>query len=467
MMRVALAALGIAAVILALFFARPHATPGPPMRDFEAYYAAGETLNSGGNPYGTAVWEHERSLQGIDGAAYAPLPFVGPPATLPLWSAIAHLSFSTANALWRSILVCAVLALLAVALRIGGTALGAIELMAAAIFALGFGPLTSAVALGQVALVACACAALALFFKPAGILAWMQPNLALSLLSQTVRRSGALAFVSCAAVFGAACVAVAGAGGTLRYVQFLGAHASAERFSAIQITPTAIAYGFGASPANAQAAGAVVAIAAILIWLVYVRPMPDDIARFCATCALLPLAMPFFHEHDLVLVFLPALYFTLRCERRLWPLAAAGGLFAATDWLGLAQRPDGTVQTLLLIFAAGAALIVLRRDASFSMLAVPAAALALIGMAAFAAHAHAVPVWPDAMRAFHPASGASIASIWHDEQTATGLFAREPVWAILRCGSLLGCALLSSAAVLNYGTSVSRSTAARLTAASE
>jgi hypothetical protein len=43
---------------------------------------------------------------------------------------------------------------------------------------------------------------------------------------------------------------------------------------------------------------------------------------------------------------------------------------------------------------------------------------------------------------------ADIAAIWRAEQTATGLFARDTIWAMLRCASLAGCGLLVYATVL-------------------
>jgi len=54
-----------------------------------------------------------------------------------------------------------------------------------------------------------------------------------------------------------------------------------------------------------------------------------------------PFAAPFFHEHDLVVVFVPAIVLVLRASPAALPIAMTGALFAATDWLGLAQRPDG------------------------------------------------------------------------------------------------------------------------------
>ncbi len=419
------------------------------MRDFEAYYAAGAAWRAGEDPYGAAIWRYEKVLAGVQPARYELLPFVGPPAILPLWSAVARLPFAAANLAWRALLVPCVAALVLVALGLCRIRIAPFSFAAVAVAALGFGPITSAVALGQIALPSFACAALALLWAPAGIFAWAQPNIALTLASQVPRRAGAIAFVAGIAAFASACLIVAGPQGCLRYLAVLRAHELAERFALIQITPAAVAYGFGASPAAAATVGIAVSACAIALWVLFMLKLRDSAARFCATCALVPAAMPFFHEHDLLIAFLPALYFTMRCSARVWPLAAGGALLCATDWLGLAQRPDGMPQTLLLVGAAGIALFALRNDLHARALAAPAAVLALVGIAGAFAYAHPAPVWPDAMRAL-PATvlHGNAAQVWSAEQIAAGLLARNPFCAILRCGSLGGCALLALAACL-------------------
>ena len=444
-MRAWLTAAAALAVLAALFFARPHPTPGPPMRDFEAYYAAGRLWNAGGNPYSAAIWNAQRNLPGVDARRYEVLPFVGPPALLPFFGVLARLPFGAANLVWRSLLVAALAALALTALRIARRPLTPLSCVAIAAAALGFGPLTSALALGQIALPAFLFAALATAWAPASFLAWMQPNLALVLAPLLfTRRAAALAIAS--ALFAGACVIVAGTGGIVRYAAMLHEHAGAERFSAIQITPASIAYGFGAAPQVAGAIGLAVAIAAIGAWVLLVRGCADTTARFCASCALLPLAMPFFHEHDLLVLFVPALVFAVRAPLRWWPLAAGGALLSATDWLGLAQRPDGTVQTLLLVGALGAALVALHDRPHARMLFVPLGALALIAAASVFAHAHPAPVWPDAMHAL-PGNVRSMnaSAAWEAEQRATGLLSRDAVWSALRLLSLAGCALTAAA----------------------
>ncbi len=449
MLRGVLAVLAAAMVLAALVFARPHATPGPPMRDFEAYYAAGNAWRIGTDPYSAQLWNYERDLAGVQKARLELLPFVGPPPLLPVFSVLARLSFASANVLWRVILGLSIGALILSALHLCGLRATPFTVATAAIFALGFGPLTSAFALGQIVLPAFACTVAALFRPAAGLLAWFQPNVALALVAQLRRRAGVVAFVSCAAAFAVLCMAVSGIAGSLHYLEIVRAHAQAERFALIQITPAAIAYGLGASPALAIRIGYAVIACAIVAWLFMMRRITDDAARFSGTCALLPFAMPFFHEHDLIVLFVPALYFSVRCSARAWPLVASGALLCATDWLGLAQRPDGLVQTLLLVGAAGIALCVLRDDLPARALAVPAGVLAVIAIAGMLVYAHPAPVWPDAMRAL-PAMvlQGNGAQIWSAEQIASGLLARNVLWALLRCGSLAGCIALAYAACL-------------------
>lgn len=420
------------------------------MRDFEAYYAAGTLWQHREWPYGARIWTAECKVAGVDASRYEVLPFVGPPALLPAFAALAYLPFDRAVLLWRALLICAMAAIVIAALRLAGVPFSPFTLLAGATAAIGFGPVTSALALGQIALPAFAFAAIAAWLPSSTLLAWMQPNVALANLWQFATRKGALAFAGGLAVFGAACAAVVGPAQISEYFRALQAHGAAEKYSAIQITPAAIAYGFGAPESLAAAIAVAAALAAIAAWFALLPRLADTAARFAATCALLPLAMPFFHEHDLLVLFVPAIVLTLRADARAWPLAVAGAMLGATDWLGLAQRPDGLLQTLLLVGGLGAALIALRRDAHARMLAIPAGALFAIAVAGLFAQAHPVPVWPDAMSSL-PANVGSMdaAAVWHAEQAATGLFARNGAWAFLRLLSLSGCALLASAAWVN------------------
>lgn len=420
--------------LAAIFFARPHATPGPPMRDFEAYYAAGETANAGANPYGTGIWRYERAIDAAKSDRFELLPFISPAPVLPFLQALARLPFASANAVWRGVMLLSIAALILTAAKLR-RAPTQFQLGALVCAAVGFGPLTSALALGQLALPAAAFAAAALVFPIAAAAVWIQPNIAIVLLSQ-YRRPLTLIFAAAGAL------AVLAASGK-EYSFLLAAHGSAERFSAIQLTPAAIVYGFGAPRQLAAFAGYAAMLAAAAAWAYAMRVRRDSVERFCVTCALLPFALPFFHEHDLVVLFIPAAYWIATCAPARWSAFTAAGALCATDWLGLAQRPDGTLQSALLVTAFIFAAFALRDDLAprelLKPLTVPLAIVALYPAVA----AHPLGVWPDAMHVLVPAPFATAAAAWHAEQQAAGLFDRSTLWALLRLFSLLGCVALN------------------------
>lgn len=423
------------------------------MRDFESYYAAGATWLRGSDPYGTGIWQAERGVPGVDPSRYELLPFVGPPAFVPLWSLAARLPFGAAAAVWGAVLAASLAVVIVTALRLAKRRVTAVAVFATLTIALGFGPLTSDIALGQVALPAFACALIAcvvLGRRPAGaavaaFFAAVQPNVALVLLSQLQRRRALLAFAGAATAVGLASVLALGPHALSAYASLLAAHGAAERFSAIQITPAAIAYGFGAATPVARFVGWAVAAVAAIVWIAGMLRLRDDGAQFAFTCAMLPFAVPFFHEHDLSIAFVPALYAVFRSDRSLMPVALCGALFVAIDWLGIAQRPDGIAQTVLLALGALAGYAALRDDLTWRSLALPALPLVLALLAGVVAPAHPAPIWPDAMHAFVPPLPQTAASIWEAEQRASGLLDPNAFWALLRCGSLAGCALLAFA----------------------
>jgi len=451
--RAALLAAAAVAVIAALTIARPHHPAGPSLRDFEAYYAAGATWTHGGDPYSIAVWDVERNLPGVLAQRYEVLPFVGPPATLPFWAALAHLPYAQAAIAWRVMLLVSVLALLWIAAPLANLRRSPATLFALALAVLGFGPITSALALGQTALpVALAIlAAYAVNSLPlksfAAAIACAQPNLALALAGGLRSRRNAVAIVLGGAVF-AIVSSFFAPGGIVKYIRALQEHGQAERFSAIQLTPTAIAYGLGASEYAAALTGVVVALGAVIVWFLCARIIRDPLMLFCATCALVPFAVPFFHEHDFAIVFAPAAILVLRASRATLHLAVGGALFCATNWLGLAQSPEAAVQTALLVAAFAIALLALRTELTSRALWITPAVLVMILFAGSIARAHVMPVWPDAMT-LGLAHGTNIAAVWHAEQLATGLFARDTMWALLRCASLAGGGLLVYAALVS------------------
>ena len=200
-MRRWLLGVAFAAIAGAVFFARPAATPGPRLRDFEAYWSAGATWNSGDNPYGRAIWINERTLNGVTPSRDELLPFVGPPPTLLLWSLFARLPYDRAAIIWIAVLVAALLAMVAATLRGSAMPVKLSAFSAALALAIGFGPLTSDLALGQIALPAFAGAALVVVARSrwlaaiAACVAFAQPNASAGLFSVIGRNRATFAIV--------------------------------------------------------------------------------------------------------------------------------------------------------------------------------------------------------------------------------------------------------------------------------
>jgi len=417
------------------------------MRDFEAYYAAGSVARAGDDPYGKDIWKYELVIDGVNAARYEVLPFVGPPPSLLIWKTFASLRYAAAMHLWQIVLgLCALLTAVLCG-RLCRVRLSTLATLAIALAFLAFGPVTSDLALGQVALPAFAMVVIAVVIARrnaigaavAGAVSFIQPNVGITIAALMRDKRGLLIAVLSILLTVEAFALSGGVDAMFSYLQLLQQHGAAERFSAIQITPAAIAYGLGASAAGAQIIGTAVALLATIAWFVAIRKIDSTPQFFAFTCAIAPLSMPFFHEHDLLVTILPALFMAMRCRS---PLALAPFFLCSIDWLGLAQRPDGTVQTVLLAASGLLSLAALR---GYTRVQVTAplfiiSAAALFG--AFAA-AHPMPVWPDAMQPYHVPPGATIAQIWEAEQRATGLLAPNVFRSALRVLPLVGCALLS------------------------
>lgn len=448
-----LAAAGVA-IAVAMIAARPIATPGPLSRDFEAYWAAGNTYGAHADPYGREIWDAERGIAGVDARRTELLPFVGPPHTLLFWRLAARLSYERAASVWWFVLGVSLLALVAAIIHASGMRLDAAGSIAGTLLALSFAPITSDLALGQIALPAFLGATLVVVLARrywlaaalAACVAFAQPNAAIGLASQIGRTRATLAIA-----LGALLTYLLGALATgwewpLRYLTALGEHGRAERFSAIQFDPASLAFDFGATAHEARIVELVIAIFAVAAALALAIRVRDAFARFAGFSALAPFVTGFFHEHDFTAAFAAALWCALRTRGAIRIVALAGSLLTGFDWLGLAQRPSGIAQSALLGGAAFAAFVALgvRSDARA---AVPVALLfaGLIAVAATIALHSPVPVWPDAQAAIHLPANAGVAAIWHEEQRATGLLAPVPAWGLLRVCSLLGSALLAYA----------------------
>lgn len=448
--------------MLAFFAFRPPPTTGPFMRDFESYYAAGATWNTGGDPYTRDVWQAERTIPGVVSTRDELLPFVGPAAFRPVWSLLARLPYLAAMRVWGVVLGCAVIVLVLGSLVLAGAQRDPRTIAAAFLVAFASGPIISDIALGQVALVAAAAVVAAVFALRAGslvgataaiALSAIQPNIALVLLARMRDRRAFIAAAIAFAIFLSATLTFGGNfGGLIDYVRMLSAHAQAERYITIQHTITAIAYGFGVNQSAAAILGTLVSIAALVGILVLARRFRfDALESTAAACAALPLIVPFFHEHDFVIELFPALVLAVRARGTALSFAAAGTVLAATDWLGLSQRANGQWQLMAFVASLSLAFVALSGSARTRMTFLPGlGAVGLILVLAPFAQAHQAPTWPDFLtERWHAPLGWSVAQVWHAEQVASGLEVREAAWSLLRTLPLLGCLSLLAALAAN------------------
>lgn len=441
---------------MAFFIVRPSGSPGVAMRDFEAFYGAGLTSNRGEDPYSRAIWKSERTIPGIDGSHDETLPFVGPPAGLPLWRALARLPFDVAGRIWGAILAGALLIVVFGSLSLVGAPRTAFTVLGAAMLAASFGPLISDVALGQIALISAAgiVATLLLLRTRAwrasaltSAVAALQPSLVLPLFARIGDLRAFVGLALGAVLFLCCMLAYDGFGGLMQYVHLLSLHGAAEASTVIQITPASVARGFGAPPQDTHliaAASALFAIAAVALASSRVH---DPVVRVCIASCALPFAIPFVHEHDLVLVLLPAIYCAIRARGAVLAFSAIAVTACGVDWLGLGQRPNGEVQSVILAVACALAFALTAKlqSESFAGLIVPF----VVAAVAIVAHGHPVPVWPDTLPPhWQPPPSATIGEVWALEQSVAGLTVKQPVWSALRALVLLSVALVGVATYL-------------------
>jgi len=441
-----------AVLLLASNLAPAPGRAGPPMRDFEAYYAAGATFDRGADPYTRAVWSTERTIDGVDPTHEELLPYVGPAAALPVYGALARLPYEIAHRVWGGLLGLALgLALFGMLFLFRARATWE-TLAGSLLLCLGFGPLVSDVALGQVALLSFAgivIAAAALRLRSTlgaaigAVLAALQPNLALILIARLRERRSWMAFTLGFLAFIAFTLTVyGGADGFFRYVALLREHGAGERYIVIQMTPIAIAWELGINRTVAAYAGLAVTIIALLLAVATIRRASTDEERVAIACCALPFIVPFFHEHDFLIALFPAMLLAIRARGPAVWLGAAGATFVAIDWLGFGQRATGVPQSLAMSTAAALGFALLahaRRPFRLAGLAVCALAIPI----AVISHLQPVPIWPDALPAsFNPPPSLDAATVWHAEQALSGLEGQAPLWALLKLGTLGGCALL-------------------------
>ena len=452
MTRATLAAAAFVLIATALLFMRPPGEPGVFMRDFEAYWSAGAAANAGSDPYSTSLMQFERRVPGVSASRNELLPFVGAPPALPLWRAFAHLSYETAARVWAAVLAVALAVIVFAAVRVRGDAT-LIDAALAALCALAFVPVTSDFDLGQPAIVAYAAAALCVLAaarRPvlaavAAVAGALQPNVALGALAAAGERSGRIALGAAVAVLYAIGCATMGFAWPLQYFALLQAHAAAERFDAIQYTPGAIAFGFGAPPTAATAIAALIPLAVIATAIVLAFRTSSTNARFAIACAALPLISTFTHEHDLVLLFIPALFALRGAGASAQAAALLAFSFASMNWLDFSQQPAAVAQDLTLAAGAICAALAWCERRTPALYAAGAAAFALACAGGWIGHSHPAPIWPNDMRALSLPPNATAAQTWHAEQIATGLERIEPAWALLRCMPLAGSVMLIAA----------------------
>ncbi len=441
---------------------RPDPGSGPFARDFEAYYAAGSVWNAGGDPYSRGVWQVERTVPGVDATHDEMLPYVGPAAALPFWSLVARLPFRPARLLWEIVLACAVAAIVAGSLALAGAPPSPARGTIALILGGTCGPVISGFTLGQAALVGAAGTILAFLALerrsrwaiPAAFVAAIQPNLALPLATRAFdRRSFVMLAIAAAAFIGVTLVAGGGIAGLIAYANVLRLHDGAERFITIQHTLPALIAALGAPHALADViAAAASLIALVAIVAVGVRRRTQPLIGACVGVALLPLVVPFFHEHDFAIDLLPAIVLLVRGDARTRILAGCASVMTLIDWFGLAQRPQATVQIAALATAVAVAVAILAgRDGAtaaperWATLAPLVTAAALAAVCIPLAHAYVAPTWPETLGTYRAPPGVDISSIWGEEGVRSGLTAIAPAWSILRAIPLLGCVLLALA----------------------
>ncbi|MDQ2865687.1 MAG: glycosyltransferase 87 family protein [Candidatus Eremiobacteraeota bacterium] len=449
MTRRVLAITAAACIGVALLAIHSPSERGPAMRDFEAYYAAGSATNAHSDPYAASLFHYEQRIPGVEVSRPELLPFVGAPPALLLWSALARIDYARAAKLWLVVLCAALAATIAVAVARCGKA-GVGDACVASLCALSFVPITSGISLGQPALLAYAAAAIALFAatRSTGVTALgvigcaVQPNVGLASLPIIGKKRGAVAFAISLPVLYLAGAAYLGFDWPIGYGRILTAHAIAERFIAIQYTPAAVLFGFGCLRALSVQFGIAIAIAALVLAVFGIARTQSLERRFGIACCALPLLSGFVHEHNFVLLFIPALWAARRFPARTQAIVVLAFGLTAVNWLDFAQQPRAVAQDAVLAFAALAAIVAWQSERTVFSYGAAVATCGIVAIGAYAGLHHPAPIWPNDMRPFALPPGASAAYIWHAEQVGTGLERQEPAWALLRSLSLAGSSLL-------------------------
>ncbi len=435
----------ICAIIAAIFIAiallgfHPPGEPGVTLRDFEAYYAAGATWLAHGDPYSLSIWNVEAHIPGVVASRHEVLPFVGAPATLPLWSLFARLPYHVATVLWTILLFCALVTVFIATGRLLYLSYG--HAVLTVVLALAFVPITSDFGLGQAALAAYGFAVFALTTPPslatvAVALSVLQPNVAFGLVAMFESQRATLALIGGAIVIYVVGALADGTQWPVTYLRTLAAHAQAERFAAIQYTPTAVLYGFGIPPSVAQVVGTAVAVVIFVVG-VFGAIRADTLAhRFAILCCAVPFVAGFFHEHDFVVLFVPVILALSHARNTTVTVVAT--FLVGINWLDFAQQPQALPQDVILAAALLIAAIGFQPQRNYVVAGLVLAAITILG--AWIGNTHPLSIWPNDMHGV--ARGATIAQVWKNEQLQTGLLRPDAAAAALRSFALLGSALL-------------------------
>lgn len=460
---------GVAIVLVyatAYVFWRPAHVSGPMFGDFIAYYAGGRAWITGADPYKMAVWSTERGLVGAPGGAFALLPFVAPPASLPLWGALALLPFSVAAVLWGALLLAAVALLLTLPSRIAAQPLDAGTALPLALLALIFGPIVDAFALGQPALPAAAAVGIAILCASrrrwigAGVAvftaALFNPNVALVTAGTLRDRASFVAYGAAGALAILANLVVAGGPAPLlRYVAITSEQTRAEAMYVYQYTATSIAHGYGFPAAQAATLGHLVqalAVLSIIAAIVWSRAGIADGGALAS--AGWPFVSPFVHEADLAVVVLPALLVVYRARGITWFVGATGCVLVAIEAFALGEPGLG------IAFAAVAATVAATQFAALApriasrVRVLPVLlGFATLGLGDASRWARPLPVWPRALPVHFTAPAESTAATaWMRELAAIHLDGVDPGAASLRTLTLLGCACILGALAVTART---------------
>ncbi|HZO94549.1 MAG TPA: glycosyltransferase family 87 protein [Candidatus Baltobacteraceae bacterium] len=437
---------------------RPLQLSGPPMTDFSAYYSAGRSWSHGIDPYGTGIWSVERLLPGADPSREELLPYVGPPLSLPLWALLGTLPYQAACAVWGVVVAACAGLILVVPAVLAGRRLSRGDAVLLLLLGVASGPLIDGVSLGQAALPASAAVDVAILCLVRGRFAWaalaaivgaaLKPNVVIVLAAALRGVADSLTLAASGVVYALANVPFAGGfHGLARYLGMLSHQGGSERFYAYQMTPTAIAFGFGMSRHAAALTGDAVALTAVaLTILAIVRTRARCIDAAAIACAAFPFVVPYEHEPDMAVAFLPALIVIFRARGGTWAAGALGTVLLATDPFGLAQGRPGLAFSLVTATVVALQLLALASRRVGRLRFVPLAAVAVVAVVGFFGPPSRLPMWPAALPqhvAVAPNSSAN--AIWHDEIVASGLETERPWASTLRLLTLAGCVAIGVA----------------------